>query len=144
MLDVAGGNTRNGGIVQQYSANGSAAQRWVIRNYGNGKLTFISVKAGKAIDVPSGSIVSGVKLQTYTVNGSAAQQWTVYKPESLRNRLNALAKTNKGVLADGAHRFTLRKETSKVLDVNGGSRANGANVQLYAWNGSAAQKWMVQ
>lgn len=143
VLDVAGGNTGNGGVVQQYSANGSSAQRWVIRNYGNGKLTFVSVKAGKAIDVPSGSVVSGAKLQTYTVNGSVAQQWTVYKPESLRDRLNALAKANKGVLADGAHRFTLRKGSSKVLDVNGGSRANGANVQLYVWNGSNAQRWKV-
>ena len=31
---------------------------------------------------------------------------------------------------------------NKVLDVSGASTSNGANVQLYAANGTNAQKWV--
>ena len=41
----------------------------------------------------------------------------------------------------GAHYKIVNKKTKKVLDVNGGSKKAGANVQQYAWNGTKAQLW---
>lgn len=58
-------------------------------------------------------------------------------------KLDALAKANADVLADGVYTVASAKDPSKVLDVNSASVANGGNVQLYASNGTNAQQWRV-
>ncbi len=57
--------------------------------------------------------------------------------------LDALAKANADVLADGVYTVASAKDPSKVLDVNSASVANGGNVQLYASNSTNAQQWRV-
>lgn len=42
--------------------------------------------------------------------------------------------------ADGTYRLTA-KHSGKVLDVQGCSTANGANVQQWPWNGAECQRW---
>ena len=44
-------------------------------------------------------------------------------------------------LADGDYVIRANTATQSVLDVAGGSSRSGANAQLYAYNGTAAQKW---
>ena len=46
-------------------------------------------------------------------------------------------------IADGTYVFETVLNDRQVLDVSGGSKASGANVQTYAYNGSNAQKWNV-
>lgn len=43
--------------------------------------------------------------------------------------------------ADGTYTFYFGLHDRKVLDVYGGATSNGANVQLYAGNGTKAQRW---
>ncbi len=81
MLDVYGGSTSNGAVLQQYGSNNTVAQQWTVRDYGSGKISLISVNANKAIDVPGANYASSVALQLYAPNGTAAQQWVMAKPD---------------------------------------------------------------
>lgn len=142
LVEIASGVTDKGGVIQQWTANGTQAQRWAVLKSGN-KVTFINVKATKAIDIPSGNAVSGAKLQSYTANGTVAQQWTVVKHQTMRERLDSEAAAHKKDLADGTYTLGTAVKSSMKLDVNHGSKDDHANVQIYASNGTKAQTWKV-
>lgn len=143
VLDVYGGSTSNGAVLQQYGSNNTVAQQWTVRDYGSGKISLISVNANKAIDVPGANYASSVALQLYASNGTAAQQWVIAKPKTMRERLNEQAAMRRQDLPDGTYTFASKLKTSMKMDVYGASRSDCANVQLWAGNGTNAQKWRV-
>ena len=144
MLDVAGGSTVNGAALQQYTSNNTVAQQWTVRNYGSGKIALVSVNANKAVDIPGGNAVQQAQLQLYSPNGTVAQQWLVAKaPLTLRERLNETAAKHRQDLPDGTYTFGSKLNTSMKMDVSGASRSNYGNVQIWAGNGTNAQKWKV-
>ena len=144
VLDVAGGSTANGAALQQYTSNNTVAQQWTVRNYGSGRIALVSVNANKAVDIPGGNAVQQAQLQLYSPNGTVAQQWTVAKaPLTLRERLNETAAKHRQDLPDGTYTFGSRLNTSMKMDVSGASRSNYGNVQIWAGNGTNAQKWKV-
>ena len=142
MLDVSSGSTANGASLQQYTSNNTVAQQWTVRNYGSGKIALVSVNANKAVDIPGGNAVQQAQLQLYSPNGTVAQQWLVAKaPLTLRERLNETAAKHRQDLPDGTYTFGSRLNTSMKMDVSGASRSNYGNVQIWAGNGTNAQKW---
>lgn len=144
VLDVSGGSTANGAALQQYTNNNTVAQQWTVRNYGSGKVALVSVNANKAVDIPSGNAVQQAQLQLYSPNGTVAQQWLVAKaPLTLRERLNETAAKHRQDLPDGTYTFGSKLNTSMKMDVSGASRLNYGNVQIWAGNGTNAQKWKV-
>lgn len=144
MLDVAGGSTANGATLQQYTSNNTVAQQWTVRNYGSGKIALVSVNANKAVDIPGGNAVQQAQLQLYSPNGTVAQQWLIAKaPLTLRERLNETAAKHRQDLPDGMYTFGSKLNTSMKMDVSGASRSNYGNVQIWAGNGTNAQKWKV-
>lgn len=143
VLDVYGGSTSNGAVLQQYGSNNTVAQQWTVRDYGSGKISLISINANKAIDVPGANYASSVALQLYAPNGTAAQQWVIAKPKTMRERLNEQAAMRRQDLPDGTYTFASKLKTSMKMDVYGASRSDCANVQLWAGNGTNAQKWRV-
>ena len=144
MLDVAGGSTVNGAALQQYTSNNTVAQQWTVRNYGSGKIALVSVNANKAVDIPGGNAVQQAQLQLYSPNGTTAQQWLVARaPLTLRERLNETAAKHSQDLPDGTYIFGSKLNTSMKMDVSGASRSNSGNVQIWAGNGTNAQKWKV-
>lgn len=144
VLDVSGGSTANGAALQQYTNNNTVAQQWTVRNYGSGKVALVSVNANKAVDIPSGNAVQQAQLQLYSPNGTVAQQWLVAKaPLTLRERLNETAAKHRQDLPDGTYTFGSKLNTSMKMDVSGASRSNYGNVQIWAGNGTSAQKWKV-
>ena len=144
VLDVAGGSTANGAALQQYTSNSTVAQQWTVRNYGSGRIALVSVNANKAVDIPGGNAVQQAQLQLYSPNGTVAQQWTVAKaPLTLRERLNETAAKHRQDLPDGTYTFGSKLSTSMKMDVSGASRSNYGNVQIWAGNGTNAQKWKV-
>ena len=144
VLDVAGGSTANGAALQQYTNNNTVAQQWTVRNYGSGKIALVSVNANKAVDIPGGNAVQQAQLQLYSPNGTVAQQWLVAKaPLTLRERLNETAAKHRQDLPDGTYTFGSKLNTSMKMDVSGASRSNYGNVQIWAGNGTNAQKWKV-
>ena len=144
VLDVAGGSTANGAALQQYTSNNTVAQQWTVRNYGSGKIALVSVNANKAVDIPGGNAVQQAQLQLYSPNGTVAQQWLVAKAQlTLRERLNETAAKHRQDLPDGMYTFGSKLNTSMKMDVSGASRSNYGNVQIWAGNGTNAQKWKV-
>lgn len=144
VLDVSGGSTANGAALQQYTNNNTVAQQWTVRNYGSGKVALVSVNANKAVDIPNGNAVQQAQLQLYSPNGTVAQQWLVAKaPLTLRERLNETAAKHRQDLPDGTYTFGSKLNTSMKMDVSGASRSNYGNVQIWAGNGTNAQKWKV-
>ena len=144
VLDVSGGSTANGAALQQYTNNNTVAQQWTVRNYGSGKVALVSVNANKAVDIPNGNAVQQAQLQLYSPNGTVAQQWLVAKaPLTLRERLNETAAKHRQDLPDGTYIFGSKLNTSMKMDVSGASRSNYGNVQIWAGNGTNAQKWKV-
>lgn len=144
VLDVSSGSTANGAALQQYTSNNTVAQQWTVRNYGSGKIALVSVNANKAVDIPGGNAVQQAQLQLYSPNGTVAQQWLAAKaPLTLHERLNETAAKHRQDLPDGTYTFGSKLNTSMKMDVSGASRSNYGNVQIWAGNGTNAQKWKV-
>lgn len=144
VLDVNGASTASGTNVQQFASNGSWAQKWIAVRGSDSSYTIYSALARNlALDVYAASTANGANIQTYTANGTKAQQWRMTKTQTLRARLNSMASSHRNDLKDGTYTFGNANKRSMVLDVSGGSSANGANVQLYQSNSTNAQRWRV-
>ncbi len=128
-LDVSGGATGNGGVVQTWSGNQSAAQRWRISSAGDGYYSVQNVNSGKYLDVANGDASSGATVQQYEGNGTAAQLWRIVCDPARVGRYLFLSKLGAG-RGDGL-----------ALDVSAASRDLGARVQLWTPNGTAAQSF---
>ena len=57
--------------------------------------------------------------------------------------IDTLAAENRNVLADGTYTISTLLNSNYVLDVKDGSTSNGANIQLYESNDTAAQQFIV-
>lgn len=144
VLDAAGGNDANGSKLQTYAANGTKAQKWIIEKDGERFRIVSALNGQKVADVPGGSIASGAGLQLYSANGTAAQSFYFVDPTAVRSELDKLASDNREVVKDGDYAIAAGPDLSRmVLDVTGGSASNGANVQIYQSNTTAAQRWRV-
>lgn len=130
-LDICNGSSSNGANLQTYSWNGTNAQLWKFINMGNGSY-YIRSKLGTVIDVTNGSIQTGTNIQMYTLNYSNAQKWTLkstaVKAESI---------------AEGTYTIQAAVNMNYVLDIAGGSTADGGNVQIYSKNNTLAQNFVV-
>ena len=144
VLDVSGGSAASGANVQQYSSNGTYAQKWIAISSEDGSVTLYSALGEDlALDISGGSTKNGANVQIWTSNGSAAQLWVLEDVQASRNALDALATQYADLVPDGTYVIMSNLGSEKVVDVNGASASNGANVQLYTSNMTNAQKWRV-
>lgn len=75
-LDVAGGSFSSGTNIQLYEYNGTAAQRFFVRENGDGTISFVSCgNTAYAIDVAGGTCASETNIQLYASNGTPAQRF---------------------------------------------------------------------
>lgn len=129
-LDVAGAGSANGTNVQQYDPNHTKAQHWTVTSNGDGTVTFSpSCAVNKSLDVSGGSQQNGANVQIYEKNGTNAQKWTLVSKGQVPN-FGA-----KGAMLCPSY------TDNTVVDVSGGSDRNGANIQCYQYNETAAQKF---
>ena len=135
-LDVANGRANPGQNVQQYTSNGSYAQKWIVVSLSGGGYKIASALwPDRVLDVAGGSLADRANVQIMTPNGSGAQRWTFYSSQGIQK---PAAGSN---VLPGDQYGTLRTGTSRgqVIDMPGGSRANGVTAQFHGANGSAAQ-----
>lgn len=123
-LEVSGGSTSNGGRVQTWQDNTTAAQRWRAIASG-GYYRFQNVNSGKYLDVPGANAYQGASLQQYSGNGTKAQLWKVVA-DSRRS---------------GYYVLQSALNTRMVLDISGAYTGNGGTAQLWSANGTAAQSF---
>lgn len=125
-LDVSGADVMPGANVQQWAYNGSDAQLWSLQSATGGAYTLISKANGLALDIAGASRNNGANLQTYTPNGTNAQSFGLKKVSLL--------------IGNSSHSFRSVASTSLAIDVAGASKSENAALQLYAYNGTMAQK----
>ena len=137
-LDVSGGKAANSTNIQQYEGNGTLAQKWLLSKTSYGYALVSAVNGSYVLDVSGGRAANGTNVQLYKANGTAAQGF-----EFTLMAKSSGAMTYDTPLAPGDYVIQSGVGRQYVLDVSGGSLASGANVQLYEYNGTAAQKWSV-
>lgn len=75
-LDVAGGSFSSGTNIQLFEYNGTATQRFFIRENGDGTVSFVSCgNTAYVIDVAGGVCASETNIQLYAGNGTPAQRF---------------------------------------------------------------------
>ncbi|WP_342421516.1 RICIN domain-containing protein [Paenibacillus sp. FSL E2-0178] len=125
-LDVVNGSATDGTNIQQWSYNGSDAQKFRIMYYGNGDYYILTGNTAYAsgIDVFEGSSADGANIDQWTYWGGTMQLFRIQQN------------------ADGTVAFlTKASNYTAAMDVADGSTANGANIQQWNYWGGDMQKW---
>ena len=167
-LDIAGASKENGANIRQYTWNESAAQLWKFIDAGDGNY-YIRSKCGTTVTIEGGTADSGANIYSWELTFDEGQKWNLSKTEyqpvkegdyviasypapgsvatvkSDNIQLERFSNSDKQkyhieYIDNGYYKIT-NVDTGKALDIKSGSSANGANVQQYSWNGTAAQLW---
>lgn len=159
-LDVQGGGTSPGTLVQLYDCNGSTAQQW--QQPSNG--TLLNPQSGLCLTSPGGSTGNGTQLVIDTCTASDAQKFWVGYPHQPVDApagkcLDVAGANNGGNLANVDIDECKREEADqywrhnldgsltslgRCLDVKGNGTLAGTEVELYDCNGVGGQKWVQQ
>ncbi|GLW50088.1 hypothetical protein Stsp02_57490 [Streptomyces sp. NBRC 14336] len=124
-LDARAAATANGTAVQQYSCNGTTAQRWSFTATGDGYVRINNANnTGQVVDVAEVSSADNAPVHLWAYGGGANQQWRAED------------------LGGGAYRF-VNRHSGKCLDDPGASTADSVQFVQYTCNGSAAQRFQV-
>ena len=130
-------------LVQGVNASSKSGQFIIARN-SNGYWVISSAWDSRfVVDLSAGKLNNGNKIQMYTGNRSASQAWKLLKIGKTREELDDVAFNNRNNLSDGIYTINSSLNSTFVLDVNGGSKANFGNIQLYRNNGTEAQGWKI-
>jgi hypothetical protein len=115
--------------VQQYEVNYTPAQRWRVKDEGNGVYCFQSVaRPDLWLDLQGNLGKSGQPVWAYSGNGSNAQKWRLDWREAGLGRYAVIHPHDHPRLS---------------LDVAGGSQASQAAVRVWDDNGTGAQRWLL-
>ncbi|MCH4158950.1 MAG: RICIN domain-containing protein [Bifidobacterium minimum] len=124
-LDVSGGAAGNQAVVQQWAPNGTDAQKWYIRDSGEGY--YIQSALGDwVLDIAGGSLTDGTSIRLYAPNGTDAQKFL-------------LSSATAQIPVDKTVRIISGLNESLVIDLPGASQSGGTQLQLYPWNQTDAQ-----
>ncbi|MFJ3670063.1 RICIN domain-containing protein [Streptomyces sp. NPDC090106] len=124
-LDARSAATANGTAVQQYSCNGTTAQRWSFTSTSDG---YVRINNGndtnQVVDVSNVSTADNAAVHLWSYGGGTNQQWLPVHE------------------GGGAYHF-VNRNSGKCLDDPAASTADSVQFVQYACNGSAAQRFQV-
>ena len=123
LLDVANGKTADHTNVWQCRQNGADAQKWVIKDAGNGYYNIISKSSGKYLTVQNGGTANCTNIE---INSKLNNNFQKFK-------FNKIGRT----IEDGIYQIETGVDSNKVLDVINAYTYSGANVQIFTKNSSA-------
>lgn len=121
-LDVASGSTEAGANVQQFTCNGSNAQKWTVKRDASGTISLRAGTTNMCLSVVGNASAPGTNVDQEPCDGGPAQAWSV-----------------RGV---GLGHYELKHAGSSIcLDVAQASTAPGSNVATWTCNDLAPQIW---
>ena len=129
-LDVKGGDNTAGTVLQQYSKNSTAAQKFKLYDAGNGQYY---LKSKLSLIVENTQQENG-DIYIDQASCEPDQKWVIKKTYSEGNVVN---------VANGDYIISSGLGNSQVLDIKSGSTSSGANVQIYKNNKSMAQNFHI-
>ncbi len=133
-MDVYNADKTNGTNLQIFSYNKSDAQKWIIKDMGDGYYSIISLCNNLSLDVDNASTANGTKIQLYESNGTKAQKFKFNEIEEVGNK----------TINGGYYFIGSSLNNNKVLDIENGIIAENTNIQIYDINSSLAQKWYIK
>ncbi|MGZ3448278.1 MAG: RICIN domain-containing protein [Polyangiales bacterium] len=123
VVDVDHSQTSDGVNIQQWSHNGTAAQRFRFEPAGDGFYVIRATVSGKVLDVQDKSMNEGANVQQWSYWGGTNQQWKLED-------------------SGGGYYYVRARHSGKYLDVAWGSKNDGANIAVVNhYDGSDAQRW---
>ncbi len=126
-LQVDGSNVNIGKYI------GSDNQQWIIKKTDSSY--YLISKDGRYLDLYMGNTSNNTNIQVYNFNGGNGQKFNFKKiADGISEK----------VLDNGIYRISSALNNNMFVDVNGASKANGTNVQLWSRNSSVAQKWYIE
>lgn len=120
-VDVSASGTADGTNIQQYTCNGTNAQRFRLVNVVNDIYEIRNVISNKCVDVSNAGTAAGTNVQLMTCNGTPQQRWAVQP------------------LGNGQYRLQPQTGANLCMDVSNSGTYDGANVQEWPCNGTRAQ-----
>lgn len=121
-VDLADYAVTDGARAQVWQQNYADNQKFVFQKDGADTYTIRNVHSGKYLEILYGGSNGEYKVTQCHYTGADCQRWYLYQ------------------LSDGS--FSLKnKGTGKYMDVANGSISNGNDIQTWAGNGTAAQKF---
>jgi len=131
VLDVPCAQANQGQQIWQYQPNGTDAQKWLIEELDDGSyLIRPKLNPNLCIDVPGASTTPGTSLWLYSINYTNAQRFRL--SSKLESRV-----------PDGVYTIGAAVSPQQVVDVAGGSSADMADIQLWQFNNTNAQKFRI-
>lgn len=124
-VDVNAGGFYDGANIQQWTCNGSPAQRFIMQSLGDNRFQFMNLGSGKCIDVSRSSIYDGANIQQWTCNGTLAQTFMVDP-------------------VGGGYASIINARSLKSLDVANWGTYDGANIQQWTYFRGANQQWAIR
>lgn len=128
-LSVKDNSTENGANIQQETyVEGNESQQWVLNYLGDGLYSIINKKSQKALDIAYGGTTNGTNIQQYAFEngGNNNQKWVIFE------------RGNQYTL------FPVCGNGTMVADLSSSSHSAGANIQLYSWNKTKAQSFIIE
>ncbi len=127
VIDISGGKMENKRKVQLYRSNGTPAQQFYFEETTDtdlsGEIMMRPLDAELTAAAPKGNSSGNTNLQSVRADGGSAYQWFILK--KIDHNLYTI----------------INKASGKAVDISGGRKSFGTNVQLYTPNGTNAQKW---
>ena len=141
VLDVEYGGRNPGTNIWQYESNGTDAQKWIIKKNEDKTYSIISKLNNLYIDISEGKARNEQNIQVYTGNKTNAQKFIFEKTQK-----NSQENSSQPIrtIENGTYIIKSSLNENYVLDVAAASKANGANIQLYSFNGTSAQKFKIK
>lgn len=135
VLDAANGTAKSGTNVLTWQAKSSDYynQRWVLVKSGAGYVIRAALNTNSVLDCMNGSSANGTNIALWTVNGGGNQRFFFVEA----NPKVAYGKT----IANGVYTMGVSNKKTKLVEVEGCSKNNCGNVDIYEINGGKNQQW---
>ncbi len=135
-LDVHNAGKENGTNVKQDKKNNGDAQKWIIKESEEKDYYYIISKCNKIyLDVADGKANEGANIQMYEKNNE--------NPSRQMFKFIPYVENQEPIIFDGTYRITSALENidCKAFDIDGGSKAAKANLQLWSSTNVLQQKF---
>lgn len=129
-LEIYANQERDGTPIDQWDANGGVNQRWrLLKRPSSGRIYLRSELDHRMLDVSGGSSQPGTPAISYSLTGGNNQGFYLCAADDT-------IPVNKPV------KIVSHQKAGMVFDIVGNSRANGALLDLYRWNGGENQQFV--
>lgn len=143
-IDVKNGYSQNEQNISQYDSNNTYAQKWIVIKDGDGFKIVSALNDNFVLDLSNGQVKNMANIQLYKENGTSAQRWYFQTYESIRQKMDKMAKQYNAKIEEGTYIISTASNPNYSLDVKYGSTNRGANVWLYSTNETTAQQWVLK